>query len=132
MATVADRSTRAPASVANLTVALQRGGSDGCSAMTASPALGRMSELPVARGGTTILAGRPEIHGTQPLLTGRAVCSGVGGKPLARIRRREGCVARDGGSLDTTPTPGTKRGGLTARSKTSLRAPSKGGDGTVR
>ena len=127
MAAVANRATRAPAPVSHLTVALQCGGSDGYSGMTANPALGYMSDLLVRHGGTTILAETPEIYGAEHLLTRRAVSAEVGEKLLARIRWWEDYVARNGGSMDNNPSPGNKRGGLTTILEKSLGAIAKGG-----
>ncbi len=44
--------TREPVPVSELMVALQCGGSDGYSGITANPALGRAADLLVAHGGT--------------------------------------------------------------------------------
>jgi altronate dehydratase len=52
--------------------ALQCGGSDGCSGITANPALGAAVDLPVRHGGTAILSQTPEIHGDEHLLVRRA------------------------------------------------------------
>ena len=55
-----------------LTVALQCGGSDAYSGITANPALGVATDLLVAQGGTGVLAETPEIYGAEHLLTRRA------------------------------------------------------------
>ncbi len=127
IAAEANRATRAPAPVSHLTVALQCGGSDGYSGMTANPALGYMSDLLVRHGGTTILAETPEIYGAEHLLTRRAVSPEIGEKLLARIRWWEEYVARNGGAMDNNPSPGNKRGGLTTILEKSLGAIAKGG-----
>ena len=127
MAIEANRATRAPAPVSHLTVALQCGGSDGYSGMTANPALGAMSDLLVRHGGTTILAETPEIYGAEHLLTRRAVSPEIGEKLLARIRWWEDYVSRNGGAMDNNPSPGNKRGGLTTILEKSLGAIAKGG-----
>ena len=48
-----------------IVLALQCGGSDGYSALTANPALGVASDLLVAQGGTSILSETPEIYGAE-------------------------------------------------------------------
>ena len=53
--------------------ALQCGGSDGYSGITANPALGAAVDLLVRHGGTAILSETPEIYGAEHLLTRRAV-----------------------------------------------------------
>ena len=58
--------------VSELTVALQCGGSDSYSGITANPALGFASDLLIKNGGSTILAETPEIYGAEHLLIERA------------------------------------------------------------
>ena len=117
--------TRCPAS--ELKVALQCGGSDAWSGITANPALGHACDLLVAQGGTGVLAETPEIYGAEHLLTRRAVDRSVGETLLERIAWWEDYTARNGGSLDNNPSPGNKKGGLTTILEKSLGAASKGG-----
>ena len=127
MAAEANKVTRTPAPVSELTVALQCGGSDGYSGITANPALGVASDLLVAHGGTTILAETPEVYGAEHLLTRRAVSREVGEKLVERIRWWEDYTARRGAEMDNNPSPGNKRGGLTTILEKSLGAVAKGG-----
>ena len=53
-------------------LALQCGGSDGYSGITANPALGAAADMLVRHGGTAILSETPEIYGAEHLLTRRA------------------------------------------------------------
>ena len=59
--------------LARSSLALQCGGSDGYSGITANPALGACADLLVRHGGTAILSETPEIYGAEHLLTRRAV-----------------------------------------------------------
>ncbi len=111
----------------HLTVALQCGGSDGYSGITANPALGAACDLLVAQGGTVVLAETPEIYGAEHLLTRRAVSAAVAAKLIDRIRWWEDYTARNRGSMDNNPTPGNKAGGLTTILEKSLGAVAKGG-----
>ena len=70
IAAKAKRETR-PAS--EIMLALQCGGSDGYSGITANPALGAAVDQLVKHGGTAVLAETPEIYGAEHLLTRRAV-----------------------------------------------------------
>ena len=63
---------RAPQPASALTLALQCGGSDGYSGITANPALGAAVDILVRNGGTAILSETPEIYGAEHLLTRRA------------------------------------------------------------
>ena len=123
----ANAATREPCPASALTVALQCGGSDAWSGITANPALGYACDLLVAQGGTGVLAETPEIYGAEHLLAERAASREVGEKLIERIRWWEDYVARNHGSMDNNPSPGNKRGGLTTILEKSLGAAAKGG-----
>ena len=123
----AGRARRTTASASELTVALQCGGSDGYSGITANPALGAAVDTLVAHGGTGILAETPEIYGAEHLLTRRAVSEAVGHKLVERIRWWEEYARRNGGEMNNNPSPGNKAGGLTTILEKSLGAAAKGG-----
>lgn len=118
---------RRPVPVSNLVVALQCGGSDGYSGITANPALGVAVDLLVAQGGTAILSETPEIYGAEHLLTRRAVSREVGEKIVNLIKWWESYAEREKGSIDNNPTPGNKAGGLTTILEKSLGAVAKSG-----
>lgn len=117
--------TECPAS--ELMVALQCGGSDAWSGVTANPALGYACDLLVAQGGSGVLAETPEIYGAEHLLTRRAVNREVGDKLISLIRWWEDYTERNRGSMDNNPSPGNKKGGLTTILEKSLGAAAKGG-----
>ncbi len=121
----AARRTRQPLS--GLKVALECGGSDGYSGITANPALGVASDLIVRNGGTTCLAETPEIYGAEHLLTRRAVTPEVGHKLMERIDWWRDYTARNGAELNNNPSYGNKQGGLTTILEKSLGAVAKGG-----
>ncbi|WP_455372009.1 UxaA family hydrolase [Limibacillus halophilus] len=110
-----------------LTLALQCGGSDAYSGITANPALGAAADLLVRHGGTAILSETPEIYGAEHLLTRRAVSEAVGQKLVERIRWWEDYTARNKGEMNNNPSPGNKAGGLTTILEKSLGAVAKGG-----
>ncbi|MAW14381.1 MAG: galactonate dehydratase [Rhodobacteraceae bacterium] len=119
--------SRTKVPVSELSVALQCGGSDAYSGVTANPALGHASDLIVAHGGTTILAETPEIYGAEHLLTRRAVSQDVAQKLVDRIQWWEDYTARNGNEMNNNPSPGNKAGGLTTILEKSLGAVAKGG-----
>jgi len=110
-----------------LKLALQCGGSDAWSGITANPALGYAADLLVQNGGTAVLAETPEVYGAEHLLTRRATDEDTGKKLVDRILWWEDYVARNGGSMDNNPSPGNKLGGLTTILEKSLGAVAKGG-----
>ncbi|MCB1390955.1 MAG: altronate dehydratase, partial [Rhodobacteraceae bacterium] len=117
---------RSGCAASDLVVALQCGGSDGYSGITANPALGVAADLLVGQGGAVILSETPEIYGAEHLLVRRARPE-VADKLLARIRWWEQYAAVNGASLDNNPSPGNKAGGLTTILEKSLGAAAKGG-----
>lgn len=127
MLKIAGEAQRQTVAASELTVALQCGGSDSYSGITANPALGVAVDLLVAQGGTAILSETPEIYGAEHLLTRRAVDENVGNKLLQRIQWWEDYTARNHGSMDNNPSPGNKAGGLTTILEKSLGAAAKGG-----
>ncbi|OYY08399.1 MAG: galactonate dehydratase [Rhizobiales bacterium 35-68-8] len=123
---------RAARPLSELVLALQCGGSDGYSALTANPALGVASDILVRHGGTSILSETPEIYGAEHLLTRRAASREVGEKLVSRIRWWEDYTARNAGEMNNNPSPGNKAGGLTTILEKSLGAAAKGGASTLR
>ena len=131
MLPVANQCRREEVSAAHLTVALQCGGSDGYSGITANPALGMAVDLLVAQGGTAILSETPEIYGAEHLLTRRAVSREVGQGIVDLIKWWEEYADREKGSIDNNPTPGNKAGGLTTILEKSLGAVAKSGSSAL-
>jgi altronate hydrolase len=127
MLPVAARAKRETMRASELTLALQCGGSDGYSGITANPALGAAVDELVRHGGTAILSETSEIYGAEHLLTRRAVSDKVGEKLIERIRWWEAYCDKHGGSMDNNPSPGNKAGGLTTILEKSLGAAAKGG-----
>jgi altronate hydrolase len=113
--------------VSELKLALQCGGSDGYSGVTANPALGYAADLLVAGGGTAILSETPEIYGAEHLLTRRATDQATGEKLIDLIHWWGDYTAKLDGNMNNNPSPGNKLGGLTTILEKSLGAAAKGG-----
>ncbi len=127
MLPAANAAARETIPASELTLALQCGGSDAYSGITANPALGHAADLLVRHGGTAILSETPEIYGAEHLLTRRAVSREVGEKLIERIHWWEDYTRRNGGEMNNNPSPGNKAGGLTTILEKSLGAAAKGG-----
>jgi altronate hydrolase len=123
----ANRVQRETVPASELMVALQCGGSDGYSGVSANPALGAASDLLVRHGGTVILAETPETYGAEHLLTRRAVSREVGEKLVGLMRWWEEYTARNRAEMNSNPSPGNKAGGLTTILEKSLGAMAKAG-----
>ena len=118
---------REPVPAGELCVALQCGGSDGYSGISANPALGVASDLVVRHGGTVILSETTETYGAEHLLTRRAVSPEVGQKLVDLMHWWEDYTAKEGAEINANPSPGNKAGGLTTILEKSLGAMAKAG-----
>jgi altronate hydrolase len=125
MLPIANQARREECPASHLMVALQCGGSDAWSGVTANPALGYACDLLTAQGATGVLAETPEIYGAEHLLTRRAATPEVGARLVGLIKWWEDYTARNNGSMDNNPSPGNKAGGLTTILEKSLGAPQK-------
>jgi altronate hydrolase len=119
---------REPVPASGLSVALQCGGSDGWSGVTANPALGLACDEVVRQGGSVVLAETPEVYGAEHLLTRRAVSREVGEKLVNKIKWWEKHAAQHGVEINNNPSSGNKAGGLTTIYEKSLGAVAKAGN----
>ncbi|WP_342360936.1 altronate dehydratase family protein [Terrarubrum flagellatum] len=131
MLPVANKATRETVSASELVLALQCGGSDGYSGITANTALGAAVDLLVHHGGTAILSETPEIYGAEHLLTARAKNREVGEQLVDCIKWWEEYTERNKMEMNNNPSPGNKLGGLTTILEKSLGAAAKGGTTTL-
>jgi len=118
---------RTPQPVSEIMLALQCGGSDGWSGVTANPALGMVVDEIVRQGGSAVLAETPEVYGAEHLLTRRASSRAIGEKLVERIHWWEDHAKRLDIEIDNNPSVGNKVGGLTTIYEKSLGAVAKGG-----
>ena len=122
---------RTPQAVHHLVLALQCGGSDGYSGISANPALGVAADLLVKNGGSSILSETPEIYGAEHLLINRAISREVADKLIAKIEWWKNYTKINNSSMDNNPAPGNKKGGLTTILEKSLGAVAKGGNAVL-
>jgi altronate hydrolase len=127
----ANQARRVVVPASELVLALQCGGSDGYSGITANAALGAAVDRLVQHGGTAILSETPEIYGAEHLLTRRAATQEIGEKLISIIRWWENYTSRTGDVMNNNPSPGNKAGGLTTILEKSLGAAVKGGTTTL-
>jgi altronate hydrolase len=120
-------SQRETCPASELTLALQCGGSDALSGITANPALGAAADRLISEGGAAILSETPEIYGAEHLLVSRARDRRVAESLIERIEWWERYTRATGDALDNNPSPGNKVGGLTTILEKSLGAVAKGG-----
>ena len=113
--------------ISELILALQCGGSDAYSGITANPSLGYASDLLVQQGGSAILAETPEIYGAEHLLMERAINEESVKKLQEHIKWWKHYTFVNDSNLDNNPSPGNKKGGLTTILEKSLGAVAKSG-----
>jgi altronate hydrolase len=118
---------RTPQPISGLMLAVQCGGSDGWSGVTANPVVGCVADEVVRQGGAVVLAETPEIYGAEHLLARRAIDAQVGEKLIAQVRWWEEHARLMGAELDDNPSAGNKAGGLTTIYEKALGAVAKGG-----
>jgi altronate hydrolase len=118
---------RRPAPASRLVLGLNCGGSDSFSGITANPALGHVSDLLAALGGTPVLAETPEIFGAEHLLVRRARSRAVAEKLLGCVAMYKRYLSGFEGSFNDNPSPGNKEGGLSNILEKSLGAVAKSG-----
>ncbi|GGJ08728.1 carbohydrate hydrolase [Alicyclobacillus cellulosilyticus] len=128
-----DRVRREPISLADIILGTECGGSDACSGISANPALGVVSDMLVAAGGTSILAETTELIGAEHLLAARAASPDVAERILYIVRRMEENAMHMGVDIrGAQPSPGNIEGGITTIEEKSLGCIHKGGTSPVR
>jgi altronate hydrolase len=127
----ANRAQRAPAPLSALTVALQCGGSDGFSGISANPTVGYVSDLVVGAGGTTILSEFPELHGIEQELINRCKTDELAGRFSGLMHTYAASARAVGSDFAFNPSPGNIRDGLITDAIKSAGAARKGGESPV-
>ena len=113
--------------ISELILALQCGGSDSYSGITANPALGVASDMLIDYGGSSILSETSEIYGAEHLLYERSINKTIIDKIEKQIAWWKDHLKKNNSSLDNNPSPGNKKGGLTTILEKSLGGVAKSG-----
>ncbi len=127
---VAEASTlkRETCDLSDIVLGLKCGSSDTTQGLSATPAIGVVSDRIVEAGGTSILGEVTEFIGAEHILVKHAANDAIADQILALVERMEsrakavGCDMRGG-----QPTGGNIKGGLTTIEEKSLGAIAKGG-----
>lgn len=127
----ANKVVREPCPVSEIILALECGGSDSYSGISANPVLGYVTDKIVRQGGTAVLSETSEIYGAEHLLTRRAVTPDVGKKLITRIKWWEDYCTRTKSEMNNNPSAGNKAGGLTTVLEKSLGGIAKGGSSNL-
>jgi altronate hydrolase len=128
---LANQARREPAPLSKLNLGLECGGSDGFSGISANPALGHVSDMLVALGGSVILAEFPELCGVEQELVDRSVDQPTAERFSSLMQAYGDSATAVGSGFDMNPSPGNIRDGLITDAMKSAGAARKGGSSPV-
>ena len=118
---------RQTVSASHLKIGFKCGGSDAFSGITANPLVGRINDIVVRCGGSTVLTEVPEMFGAEQILMHRAVTKEVFEDVVGLINNFKSYYIRYGQEIYENPSPGNKKGGITTLEEKSLGCTQKGG-----
>lgn len=127
----ANEISRQPAPLSKLCIGLECGGSDGFSGISANPALGYVSDLLVAMGGSVILSEFPELCGVEQELSDRCIDEERANTFMKLMTTYNARAEADGSGFYANPSPGNIRDGLITDAIKSAGAAKKGGTSPV-
>ncbi|MFI3115693.1 MAG: UxaA family hydrolase [Clostridia bacterium] len=117
-----------PFDISNLIIGTECGGSDPTSGLASNPLIGRLSDLIVEHGGTTVLSETTEFIGAEHILAKRAVNKEIHDRIYEIVYRFEESLRRVGEEVRVgNPSPGNKAGGITTLEEKSLGCIHKSG-----
>lgn len=122
---------RRPAPLSAITLGLECGGSDGFSGISANPAVGHVSDMLVALGGTTILSEFPELCGVEDELSSRCVTDALSQRFNHLMQSYAARAEAVGSGFDANPSPGNIKDGLITDAIKSAGAAKKGGTSPI-
>ncbi len=125
---VASEQARVPCDFADLTIAVECGGSDTTSGIASNPTVGLFADRFIDSGGTVVLSEPAEFMGAEHILAERAVDPADAQRIRDMVQWFEDEAKRNGVDMrGTNPTPDNIKGGLTTLEEKSLGAIAKGG-----
>ena len=117
----------------HLTLAMECGGSDTMSGLTANPAVGAVADWLVEQGGRVVLSEITEFLGTEAILAERCASAEVRDKLLGTLRAHAERVKQELGAMaHLVISPGNTEGGLSSIAEKSLGCIRKGGSSPIR
>ena len=131
LATHAKTFKREAISASDLVIGLKCGGSDGLSGITANPVIGRVSDIAVAGGGTSVLTEVPEMFGAESILLDRCEDQSVFDAAAGMLNGFKDYFISHGEVVYENPSPGNKDGGITTLEDKSCGCVQKGGSAPI-
>jgi altronate hydrolase len=118
---------RKPVNLNKLHIAVNCGGSDGFSGITANKIVGKLTDKLVEKGSTINMTEVPEMFGAEHILMNRAISNEVFKDTVDLIENYADYFERYGEKVSDNPTQGNKAGGLSTIEEKSLGCIQKGG-----
>jgi altronate dehydratase large subunit len=116
----------------HLTLAMECGGSDSMSGLTANPCVGVVADWLVERGGSVVLSEITEFLGTEAIIAERCATPELRQKFLTLLRAHGERVKRELGPMaNLVISPGNAEGGLSSIAEKSLGCIQKGGTSPI-
>lgn len=131
LAEYASSMKRQPVPASKLVLGFKCGGSDAFSGITANALCGRINDLVVQHGGSTILTEVPEMFGAETLLMKRAESEEIFDDTVNLINDFKNYYIRYNQAIYENPSPGNKKGGISSLEEKSLGCTQKGGQAPV-
>lgn len=128
---MANKCERKPAPLNKLLVGLECGGSDGFSGISANPALGHVSDILVALGGSVVLSEFPELCGVEQNLSDRCIDDSIAERFMQLMNTYHIRAKAVGSGFESNPSAGNIRDGLITDAMKSAGAAKKGGTSPV-
>lgn len=117
--------------VSELVLAVNCGGSDGFSGITANAILGKVTDIVTGFGGTVVMTEVPEMFGAEHILMNRAADQEVFNKIVNLINDYKKYFKKYGQIIYDNPTQGNMAGGISTLEEKSLGCTQKGGQAVV-
>lgn len=117
--------------LSDLILAVNCGGSDGFSGITANAVLGKVTDIITGFGGTVIMTEVPEMFGAEHILMNRAANKEVFDKIVSLINDYKEYYKKYGQVIYDNPTQGNMAGGISTLEEKSLGCTQKGGQAIV-
>ena len=131
LASYAGTCKRTKIPVSKLVIGMKCGGSDGLSGIAANPAVGQLSDIVTAAGGSTILTEVPEMFGAETILMDRCVNREVFEKTVHLINDFKDYFRSHNQTIYENPSPGNKKGGISTLEDKALGCTQKSGSSKV-
>ena len=122
---------REKVSIKYLTIGFKCGGSDAFSGITANVICGKLNNIFIKNGGSSILTETPEMFGAETILMSRAVNKKVFDDLVNLINCYKNYFKKYGETIYENPSPGNKKGGISSLEEKSLGCVQKGGTSPI-